>query len=340
MNHQRGRIGWSLVAFLGILVLILIPSMAYVVDQTEQAVVLQFGKPVAERTQPGLYFKMPFIQEVTKLPSTKQFWGDDAAFALPDLPTKDDKKIELIPWAIWRINQPTKFVKRLRSIDKAEERVAQFARGAIRDIITKYNLAEIVRSTDRALYTSAGQLGTEGDADQVQPPDQSLELRRVQMHIEHGRQEILRQIEAACAAKLAASESGIELIDVGISQIEFVESVRIKTFDRWIAERQAISAKNVNDGERRKQEIINKAAAEVERIVGEGQRTANEVRGDVDAEVITKYATAMNEVGEFYTFVRTLEAYEQAIDQDTRLILTTDSEFLRLLKQLQPLPNP
>lgn len=325
-------LGWGVIAVGLLLTLVLFPSMAYVVQQTEQAVVLQFGKPVAERTKPGLYFKIPFVQEVQKLPSTKQFWGDRQGDALPDLPTKDDKKIEVIPWAVWRINHPGKFVQRLRTIENAEQRVAQFARGAIRDIITKYDLAELVRSTDRPLYTSAGQVGNMTDAEAL--AEQTIEARRVRMNIQYGRPEILKQIEAACAAKLAANESGIELVDVGISQIEFVESVRKKTFDRWIAERQAISAKNTNDGERMKQGIVNKATAEVEKVVGEGQQLSNEIRGKVDAEIITKYATAMNEVGEFYTFVRTLEAYEKSIKKDTRLILTTDSEFMRLLKEL------
>ena len=132
---------------------------------------------------------------------------------------------------------------------------------------------------------------------------------------------------------------GIELIDVGISQIEFVESVRVKTFDRWIAERKAISAKFTNEGEELKDQIINEAEAEVQKIEGEGQKKANQIKGKVDALVIRKYADAIKEAGEFYTFVRTLEAYKASINKDTRLILTTDSDFLRLLKGLDPVSS-
>ena len=326
--------GWGLIVFGLLVVLVLLPSVAYIVDTRDQAVVLQFGKPVAQRTSPGLYFKVPFIQEVEKLPSTKQFWGDRPTYALEDLPTRDDKKIEVLPWAIWRINDPKAFVQRLRTISSAEQRVAQFTRGAIRDVITQYDLAELVRSTDRPLLTTAGQVGGDTPSSPEELTEQTTEARRVRMNIKHGRSYILEEIKKQCVASLEASQNGIELIDMGISQIEFVESVRIKTFDRWIAERMAISAKNTNDGQRMKQEIVNRASADVERIVGEGQQKANEIRGNVDAEIIRSYADAMNQVGEFYTFVRTLEAYEKAIGGDTRMILTTDSEFLSLLKKL------
>lgn len=311
-------------------IFILIPSMVYVVDQREMAVVLEFGNPVAERTDPGIYFKTPFVQTVQKLPSTRQFWGDDARFSLPDLPTRDDKKIEVMPWALWRIREPTVFVQRLRTMEEGEKRVSEFVRGAIRDTITKYDLAELVRSSDR--LTSA-------------PPDPAVVIeggpRSEVIKIKFGRKKILDEIKDEVRRRLDSGAEdggsrGVELIDVGISQIEFVESVQRKTFDRWIAERQAISSRNENEGVRLKQEILNRTEAEVQKIEGEGKRRSNELRGEVDAEVIRKYAQAIEEAGEFYTFVRTLEAYKTAINGDTRLILTTDSDFLRMLKRLEP----
>jgi modulator of FtsH protease HflC len=176
--------------------------------------------------------------------------------------------------------------------------------------------------------------------------DEGTEIPRatVKIQIRHGRRKILDEIRELAQQRLAAGAAedgamrGIELVDLGISQIQFVESVRSKTFDRWIAEREAISAANVNEGERRKQEIINRAAAQVERIQGEGQQRANELRGNVDAEIIRKYAEAIEEAGEFFTFIRTLEAYTKVIRPDTHLILTTDTELFRLLKRLDEPP--
>lgn len=311
-------------------------SMLYVVDTRELAVVLRFGNPVREDTQPGLGWKLPFIEQVRILPSTRQFWGDHVDFVLPDLPTKDDKKIEVIPWAIWRIQDPTVFVQRMRTMDNAVQRVAQFTRGAIRDVITQYDLAELVRSSDRVLDTTADNVGQE-----TSPPQDEEGTRRVRMNIQIGRLAILEKIKQEAQRRLADTGvggegtqrgRGIELVDLGISHIEFVASVREKTFDRWIAQRQAISTRNVNEGERLKQQIINRAEADVQRIQGEGQQKANEIRGKVDAEIIQKYASAIETVGDFYTFARTLEAYEKAIDGNTRLILTTDNRFLKLFR--------
>ena len=144
----------SIILGVTLLLAILSPTMLYVVDQRELAVVLQFGKPVAERTEPGVYLKVPFIQDVVKLPSTRQFWGDTAGNPLSDLPTKDDKKIEIVPWAVWRVKEPKVFVQTLVTMEEAERRVSEFVRGAIRDVITQYDLAELVRSTDRPLTTT------------------------------------------------------------------------------------------------------------------------------------------------------------------------------------------
>jgi membrane protease subunit HflC len=155
--------------------------------------------------------------------------------------------------------------------------------------------------------------------------------------IDVGRAKLLDNIRAE-AVRRSEAGGGIELIDVGISQVDFVAVVREKTFDRWIEERRAISALIENVGNKESQEIINKAKSEAERIMGEGQREASETKGTADASVIRRYAETINEVGEFYTFVRTLEAYETSITSESRMIMTTDSDFLRLLKEGASVP--
>jgi modulator of FtsH protease HflC len=318
--------------------LILSPVFVFIVDEREMAVVLRFGAPKHSYTEPGLYFKMPFVDSVQRIAKYQQFWGDQKDDLLPDLPTKDDKKVELIPWAIWRVNDPVVFVQRLRTMDVAEQRVEQIVRSSIRDIITQYDLEEIVRSTNRALSS-----GSEGLADVVTLPDgvaaQVIETTKQTKPkgVQFGRAEILERIKVEAHKRLASSGSdsdsvgrGIELIDVGISQIGFVDSVRRKTFDRWVAERQAISAKNVNEGERLKAAIINETKADVARIEGEGQQKASEIKGKTDADVIKRFAEAIEKTGDFYTFARTLEAYEKSINTDSQLILSTDSPFFKL----------
>jgi modulator of FtsH protease HflC len=331
-------------------VLLLTPLFVFIIDEREMAVVLRFGAPKQSYTEPGMYFKLPLIDSVQRISKVKQFWGDTKQDLLPDLPTKDDKKIELIPWAIWRVNDPTVFVQRLRSMDVATQRVEQIVRSSIRDVVTQYDLEEIVRSTNRELSISEVGLGNTLEQLPVGVPVELIEkaTNSKPKGVRFGRAEILNRIKTEAHRRLAATGSdtdvtgrGIELIDVGISQLGFVDSVRRKTFDRWVAERQAISAKNVNEGERLKAAIINETKAEVSKIEGEGQQKASEQKGKTDADVIKRYADAMEKTGEFFTFVRTLEAYEKAIGPDSQMILSTDSPFFRLFKDMEsPRSNP
>lgn len=333
------------------ILLIFLPFWVFTVSEREMAVVLWFGKPVREYTEPGVRFRIPFVETVRILPKTQQFWGDLREVELPDLPTRDDKKIELIPWAVWRIEQPTEFVQRLRTIPAAEQRVAQITRSAIRDVLTKYDLAEIVRSTDRKIPSSTDYSLDPDQIKNVIGDDELGEDLAMQAsnnrseRIRVGRPEILEIIKQEATKRLAGQTEdgeqvgrGIVLVDVGISQVDFVPSVRAKTFDRWIAERESVSARNINEGERLKAKIVNEAKAEVARIEGEGQKIANTTKGEADAWAIREYAHVIEEVGEFYTFVRTLEAYENSIGKDSRMILTTDSDFLKMLKMTEPAP--
>jgi membrane protease subunit HflC len=345
MPLNKARILLLATVLLAGLALLLGPQTLYTVEERELAVVLQFEQPVAARTEPGLYLKMPLIQTVRKFPKTLQFWGGSAEHALPDLPTADGKKINVVPWAIWRINDPMAFVQVLRDVSIAEGRVADFVRGSMRDAITQHNLSELVRSTNRKLTHSFG----------VDPRTAAVSLEQLAQHapeedrIKIGREKILARIKADTIARLtsglpgpgagaAQGSRGIELIDVGIARIDFVPTVRQAAFERQIALMQAIASLYTNEGERAKQEILNRTNAEVQKIEGEGQQKANQTRGEADAEIIRSYAAAITEAGEFFTFVRTLEAFKKALTSDTRLILTTDSEFFRLLKELEPVP--
>ncbi len=343
MTLNKGRATAVFTVLALIVAALFAPAVCYTVDERELAVVLQFGNPVVARTEPGLYFKTPFIQEVRKLPKTLQFWGGGPGHALPDLTTADGKKINVVPWAVWKINDPISFVKTLREVPNAERRVAEFVRGAMRDAITQYDLSELVRSTNRGLTHTFGvdprTLGIALDQITQAVPEAAQEIR-------FGREKILAEIKADAihriesdlsdtAATSTQGSRGVELVDLGIAKVDFVPTVRQAAFDRQIALMNSIASLYINEGERAKQEIINRANAEVQRLEGEGQQKANETKGEVDAEIIRSYAEAINEAGEFYTFVRTLEAFKKAIGSDTRLILTTDSEFFQLLKRAQ-----
>ena len=368
-NFQRG-----ILIVIVVVLLLAIPlgrSIMFTVSEREQAVVLQFGDPVHSYTDPGLHFKAPFIQEVRKLPKTLQFWNGSGTDVLVDLPTADGKKIEVTAWAVWRITDPKRFVQVLRTVENAEFRVNTFVRSAIRDEITANKLVEAVRSTDRELPPMFQEEELQGfsrsvaspqtGSDDVQPANRkeeeigeertgeasSVTERGGEEKIEVGREEIVRLIKEAVQEKLAKPEEGeeigqrgIELVDVGIAKIDFVDTVRDAAFERLIAFMESIAQKNEAEGEQAKKEILNQTDADVQRIEGEGKGEAHKIRGEVDATIIQMYAEAIKETGEFYNFVRTLEAYKLAIGDNTRLVLTTDSELFRLLKAIPPVPLP
>jgi membrane protease subunit HflC len=351
-NSQRITL---IAAMLGLLLVYLLGRASlFTVNERELAVVLQFGNPVASYKEPGLRFKVPFIQEVRRLPKTYQFWSG-ANDVLVDLPTKDGKKIEVTPWAVWRITDPEQFVRVLRTVEEAESRVATFVRGETRDVITAHDLAEVVRSTDRELtYTLQVELPSEeksglvplpsAEGQPVVAPQVSMAQPGATDRINVGREKIVWQIKEVVQRRLAGADEpgeegrGIELVDVGISRIDFVPKVREAAFERLIAFMESIAARHTNEGERRKQEILNRTTAEVQKIEGEGKRQANTLRGEVDAEVIEAYAEAIRETGEFYNFTRTLEAYKAALTGKTRLILATDNQLLQMLNALPDSP--
>jgi membrane protease subunit HflC len=359
MNSRR----W-LTVLIGVFLILVIPlgqTVCYTVSERELAVLLQFGEPVASRTQPGLYLKLPLIHEVVRLPKTLQVWhGTHQSEKLVDVPTADGKKVEVTVWAAWRIVDPARFVRTLRTVENAESRVKEFVRSTARDTITTHNLSEIVRSTNRKMTYTLGlppEMIAAATAAASAPPGQKPLSKELEQAIPDfvvppearetvtlGRLKIMDHIKQDAQRALAQDGSkegqslgrGIELVDVGLSRIEFVPQVREAAFERAVSLMEAIATKTTSEGDQRKKEIINKTQAEVQKIEGEGKQEANVLRGKADADIIDSYAKAIAETGEFYTFIRTLEAYKEALKGDTRLILTTESSLLRLIKKLDP----
>jgi len=325
-------------------------SSMFTVSERELAVVLEFGKVVDSVDEPGLNFKIPFIQEVRRFPRTQQFWSSGAHDILEALPTEDGKKVEVSVWAIWKITDAEQFIKEMRTVALAEQQVVQRVRAGVRDVLTSYDLSEVVRSTDRELTYSFGLSDVPADVpsgNEAEATDALDDTAPVagQAKITVGREKILEEIRKRIVSQLKAEggqegaasiDRGIELIDVGVSNIGFAESVRRAAFERLKAFMDAIAARYHNEGERRKQEIINETKAEVEKILGEGEEQSKRLRGEVEAEIIESYAKAIRTTGDFYNFQRTLEVYEKALDSETRLILTTDSDLFRMLKQISP----
>jgi membrane protease subunit HflC len=288
-------------------------TAAYVVDETEQVVVTQFGKVVGKpKTEPGLYFKVPFIQNATYFPKNLLEWDGDPG----QVPTLDKTYIWVDAFARWRIVDPITFFQTVNNTISAQGRLDDIIDPAVRNLITENRLIETVRKSNRELDTY--EVGLEDIKE------------RPSYKIETGREKITKQIMEQAQPKLA--KFGIELVDVKIKRINYVEEVRDSVYGRMIAERKQIAEKFRSEGKGEAQKILGEKERDLKRITSEAYRKAQAIKGKADAESTKLYAEAFGVDPGFYSFIKTLEIYDEALGKDSSLVLSTDSEFFKYLK--------
>jgi len=298
-----------------IIVIVLLVASAYVVDETEQVIVTQFGRVVGvPKTEPGLYFKLPFIQNTNYFPKNLLQWDGDPG----QIPTLDKTYIWVDTFARWKITDPIKFFQTVGNTVSARARLDDIIDPAVRNFITSYSLIETVRKSNRELDTF--EIGLE---------DIKKEERKYSITI--GREKITKGILEQAQPKL--DKFGIQLVDVKIKRINYVEQVRKSVYGRMVAERNQIAEKFRSEGQGEARKIIGEKERDLKQITSEAYRTAQELKGKADAESTKIYAEAYGRDPEFYSFTRTLEIYNEALNESSSLILSTDSEFLKYLKR-------
>jgi len=297
-----------------IIVLIAIFSGAYIIDETEQVIITQFGRAIGEpKKDPGLYFKIPVIQQANFFPKNLLEWDGDAG----QVPTLDKTYIYVDTFARWKIADPLKFFQTVNNVVGALARLDDIIDPAVRNFITSYPLIETVRNTNREL----DKLDTDqGHAEEERP------LGEVTM----GRGKITQGIMVQAQPKLVAF--GIELVDVQIKRLNYVEQVRKSVYGRMIAERKQIAQKFRSEGEGEARIIEGSQEKEMKRITSEAYKIAQEKMGKADAESTMIYAQAYDKDPEFYSFVKSLDVYEKTMDKESSLLLSTDSDFLQFFK--------
>ncbi len=312
---------FGVIVFLGLLVA---SGAIYTIDETQQAVVTQFGQPIGEPiTKAGLNVKVPFVQTVNYFEKRMLQWDGDPN----QIPTREKRYIWVDTTARWRIKDALKFMQSVGTEISAQARLDDIIEAATRDIISNNNLVELVRNGNRLLKQSEEE---QGDGFQVG--------KTVIKKIKLGREALSRQI-LKTAAK-ATPTYGIELIDMRIKRINYVENVRRKVYDRMISERKRAAEQFRSEGQGKKAEIEGQMAKELEEIRSGAYRTAQEVKGKADAEAINIYAEAYNKDPDFYAFVKTLEGYKKTMRKDTTLILSTENEFYKYLNGVNGKQNP
>jgi len=307
-----------LISIGGFLIFILANQCFYTLDETEQAIILEFGKPVGKSiTDAGLHFKVPFIQKVTVFDKRFLEWDGDAK----QVPTAEKTYIWVDTFARWRIADPLKFYQRVTNEISAQSRLDDIINSAVRTFVSENLLIELVRNSNRELQSSIDISVTALGV---------VAIDSIQFGRENINEMILRK------AKEAMPDFGIQLFDVRIKRINYSEQVQKKVYERMISERHRIAEKFRSEGQGLKAEIDGKRQKELQRITSEGYRRAEEIKGHADAEATKIYAEAFGKDPEFYSFLQTLESYKTTLKDNTTLILSTDSEFLKYLKDIRP----
>ena len=306
-------LAWGLV----IAAVFLLLTSVYLVDETEQVVITQFGAPVGEAvTEPGLKFKVPFIQQANYFDKRYLEWDGDRN----QVPTKDKKFIFVDSYARWQITDPLQFFRRLENERGAQSRLDDILDGETRNAVANHDLVEIVRSSNRTPAADGEIAGAIQD---------SLES------IETGRDAIQRIVLEQ--ANQRASDLGIQVLDFRFKRINYVEDVRQTIYDRMISERNRIADLFRSEGQGEASRINGEKERELLTIQSEAFRTAQEIRGRGDAEAAAIFNEAYNRnasTRELYDFTRAMEAYKVAFDGQTSIVISTDSEFYKYLKAI------
>lgn len=308
--------GISLLVVIGIILLVALDGF-YVVDETEQVIITQFGDPIGEAvTTPGMKFKVPFMQKANYFEKRYLEWDGDRN----QVPTKDKKFIFVDTYARWQITDPLQFFRRMRDERGAQSRLDDILDGETRNAIASHDLVEVVRSTNRDPNT---------DATAFEIVEDSLE------DITVGRDSI--QVLIQKLANERASDLGIAILDFRFKRINYVEDVRQTVYDRMVSERNRIADKFRSEGQGEAARINGEKERELKAIQSEAFRKAQEIMGEADASAANIYANAYDQTNtsrELYSFIRSMEAYQNVFDSQTSIILSTESDFYKYLNNM------
>ena len=296
-----------------LLALVAVGNAAFIVRETDQVIVTQFGKPVGDPiAEPGLHFKIPVVQKIRRFEKRYLEWDGDAT----ELTTKDKRFVFVDTYARWRITDPLLFFQRLQDERRAQSRLDDILDGETRNAVANHNLVEVVRTSNREPVQDVSEVGIQADLEKV----------------EFGRERI--RLEILKAAQSRTNDLGIEVLDVQLKRINYIENDRRKVYDRMIAERRRIADRYRSEGEGEAARINGEIERELKRIQSEAYRTAEEIIGRADAEATEIYAGAYNQSADarsFYEFLKSMETLAATADDRTSILLSTDGELYRFL---------
>jgi membrane protease subunit HflC len=313
MSGQPGIRAWLIGGAILIIAIATLASTFYTVSETEQVVITQFGEPIGHAViRPGLHVKLPFAQDANVFDKRWLEWTGNPN----QVPTRDKKYIWVETYARWRIANPLLFFQRLRDERGAQSRLDDIIDGDTRNVIANHNLIEVVRVSNRAFER----------ADDVEDVMEAEAMRQVEL----GRHKITRLILERASSVMP--DYGIELVDVQIQRVNYIETVQAKVFERMISERKRIADRYRSEGQGKSAEIRGKKERELKVIESEAYRKTQEIMGRGDAEATGIYAAAYNRDRDLYRFLRTMDTYRATIDKNSWLVLSTSADLFRYLQ--------
>ena len=290
----------------------------YTINEAEQAVVTQFGKPVGGSiTDAGVHFKTPIIQTVIKFDKRILEWDGSAN----EIPTLDNKYIFIDAFARWRISDALQFYKSAKNEMLAQSRLDDILDGAVRDEIANRTMVEIVRSSNRAMIIQ------DVESSSVNVNNKVIE----DFSAKGARLEIVESILESVSKRLLDLKMGIEILDVQLKRINYTSQVQEQVFNRMISGQNQIAEKYRAQGQGKKQEILGMQVQRKKEIISGAYLESQKIKGEADANATRIYADAYGKSPEFYNFIKTLETYSNTLDSSTQFILSTDNHYLKYL---------
>lgn len=313
-----------LVAAIAFFILFTVSNDAFfVVNEAEQVVLTRFGEPIGQPyAKAGLYWKLPFLDVANRFDKRIMEWDGDPN----QIPTLDKRYIWVDTTARWRIVDALKFMQSVRNESSAQARLDDIIDSATRDVISNHKVVEVVRDSNRLVDNPAALVVDEED---------SMDVSQSGVEpIEIGREKMSRKILERCAPY--APDFGIEILDVRIQRVNYIDEVQRKVYERMISERKRAAEKIRSEGQGKRAEIEGQMQKELQDIQSQAYKSVQEIKGKGDADAIRIYAEAYNNDPSFYAFLKTLETYKETMNKDTTLILSTNHEFFGYLNALEP----
>ena len=298
-------------------IIFLLANSFFVINEKEQAIITQFGKPIGSTiVESGLKLKIPFIHTVLRFDRRILEWDG----SVNEIPTKDNKYILIDTFAKWRISDALEFYKSAKNEMMAQSRLDDIIDGAVRDEIANRSMSEIVKSSDRVMDVNDSGYSENRDGSEEEYVTDGARL------------EIISDILSNVDAKLQELNMGIEIVDVQIKRVSYNKQVQNKLFNRMISEQNMIAEKYRAQGQGSKQEILGRQIQKEKEIKSNAYLNSQNIKGKADAEATEIYAKAYSQSPEFYNYLKTLETYKRTLDSSTVFILSTNNKYLKFLE--------